>query len=193
MTPEKYPNPGIDLLGKTVFVEDVVRGDAFFYDGREVFLREATRAEYIDQDMIKYTYKNSFGAGVYQNPAISSIYEPGSIMKALTVAIGIDTGEIQAYDMYNDGGSVTIDQFTISNVSNRCLGYNSFAHALSFSCNVGMIRIVQKVGKALMYKYLEDFGFNEATGITLKGEIFTRMEPHEKWPTAKLLTTSYGL
>lgn len=56
-----------------------------------------------------------------------------------------------------------------------------------------MIRIVQKVGKALMYKYLEDFGFNEATGITLKGEIFTRMEPHEKWPTAKLLTTSYGL
>ena len=143
--------------------------------------------------MIKYIYKNSFGAGVYQNSAVSSIYEPGSIMKALTVAIGIDTWEIQAYDMYNDGGSVTIDSFTISNVSNRCLGYNSFAHALSFSCNVGMIRIVQRVGKALFYKYLEDFWFNELTGITLKWEIFTRMDPHEKWPMSKLLTSSYGL
>ena len=193
INPENYPNPTIDLLWKTVFVEDVVRGDPFFYDGREVFLRDATREEYGDPEKIKYTYKNSFGAGVYQNSAISSIYEPWSIMKALTVAIGIDSGEIQAYDMYNDGGSVTIDNFTISNVSNACLGYNSFAHALSYSCNVWMIRIVQRVGKALMYKYLEDFGFNEATGISLKGEIFTRMDPHEKWPTSKLLTTSYGL
>lgn len=193
VSPEKYPNPSYDLLGKTVYVEDVERGEKFIYDGREIYLREAKREEYGNPALKRYTYKNGVGAWVYQNSAISSIYEPGSIMKALTVAIGIDTGEIQPYSMYQDNGKVTIDQFTISNVSSACLGYNSFTHALSFSCNVGMIRIVQRLGKALFYKYLVDFWFNEPTGITLEGEVSTRIDPYEIWPISKLLTSSYGL
>lgn len=189
----EYPTPETDLLWKTVFVEDVERGDAFYYDGSEIFLREAEREEYLDYGKTKYIYKNEYGAWVYQNDAISSLYEPGSIMKAITVAVGIDTGEIKAYDMYNDVWKLTIDNFTIANVDDECLGYNSFTHALSFSCNVWMIRIVQKLGKALMYKYFMDFGFWAPTGITLDGEVFSKIDPYEKWPTSKLLTTSYGL
>lgn len=56
-----------------------------------------------------------------------------------------------------------------------------------------MIRIVQKVGKALLHSYLYDFGFGDLTGITLSGEVFSKIDPYEKWPTSKLLTTSYGL
>jgi len=189
----EYPNPETDLLGKTVFVEDVERGQWFIYNGSKIFLREAEREEYTDYSKTKYIYKNNFGAGVYQNDAISSLYEPWSIMKSITVATGIDTGEIKPYDMYTDQGKLTIDNFTISNVDKECLGYNSFLHALNFSCNVWMIRIVQKIGKALTYKYLMDFGFWEVTGITLDGEVSSKIDPYEKWPTSKLLTTSYGL
>jgi len=39
-----------------------VRGDAFIYDGKEIFLREADRSEYGENDITKYIYKNSFGA-----------------------------------------------------------------------------------------------------------------------------------
>jgi len=42
-------------------------------------------------------------------------------MKAITVSIGIDSGEIKRYDMYNDTGKLQIDNFTISNVSEECL------------------------------------------------------------------------
>jgi cell division protein FtsI/penicillin-binding protein 2 len=42
-------------------------------------------------------------------------------MKPLTVAIGLDTGEITTNSTYNDEGSVSIDQFTIKNVSKNCL------------------------------------------------------------------------
>ena len=189
----EYPTPETDLLGKTVFVEDVERGEPFYYDGSEIFLREAKREEYVDYQKTKYIYKNDFWAGVYKNDAISSLYEPGSIMKAITVAVGIDTGEIKSYTMYNDVWKLTIDNFTIANVDDECLWYHSFTHALSFSCNVGMIRIVQKVWKALLHKYLIDFWFGEATGITLDGEVSAKIDPYEKWPTSKLLTTSYGL
>jgi len=190
---EEYPNPETDLLWKTVFVEDPERGEAFLYDGEKIYLREATRDEYILEEIEKYTYKNEFWAGVYKNDAITSLYEPGSIMKALTVAIGIDSWEIQPFEMYNDVWKVTIDNFTISNVDSECLWYNSFTHALNFSCNVWMIRIVQRVGKALVHKYLHDFWFGEPTNITLQWEAFSQIDPYERWSTAKLLTTSYGL
>ncbi|QFR39381.1 penicillin-binding protein 2 [Candidatus Gracilibacteria bacterium 28_42_T64] len=189
----KYPDPKVDLLGFPVFVEDKENGDKFYYDSKEILLRRAVREELGENALVKYKYKNDFGPQVYKNDAISSLYEPGSIMKALTVAIGIDTGEINRYSMYMDKGELTIDSFTIKNVSDKCLGYHSFAHALNFSCNVGMIRIVQRIGKVLLHQYFTDFGFNELTGITLEGEVFSQVTPWEKWSRAKLFTSSYGL
>jgi len=105
----EYRNPAIDLLGKTILVEDSEQWDKYYYDSKEIYLREAKREELWDFTLEKYKYKNDFGAGVYRNDAISSLYEPGSIMKAITVAIGIDTGEINRYDMYQDNGSLRID------------------------------------------------------------------------------------
>lgn len=189
----EYPEPEFDLLWKTVFVEDFERGEKFIYDGSEIYLRLAEREEYVDYEKTKYIYKNDFWAWVYRNDAISSLYEPWSVMKAITVAIGIDTGEIKSYDFYNDIGSVTIDNFTISNVDKKCLWYNTFNHALAYSCNIGMIRIVQKVWKALVHKYFVDFWFAQSTGVTLDGEVSSKIDPYEKWPTSKLLTSSYGL
>lgn len=189
----EYEKPEYDLLGKTVYVEDNENGKKFIYDGKTIYLREAEREEYLDYSKDKYTYRNEFGAGVYKNDAISSLYEPGSIMKSITVAVWIDTGEIRAYDFYNDIWRVVIDGFPISNVDKKCLGYNTFSHALNFSCNIWMVRIVQRIGKALLHKYIYDFGFWDITGIPLSGEVYGKIDPYEKWPQSKLLTSSYGL
>jgi stage V sporulation protein D (sporulation-specific penicillin-binding protein) len=40
---------------------------------------------------------------------VSSLYEPGSVFKAITTAIGIDTGEIRPDDIYYDRGYVELD------------------------------------------------------------------------------------
>jgi cell division protein FtsI/penicillin-binding protein 2 len=189
----KYPNPPLDLLWVPVYVEDPSLGEEKFYDGKNIFLRLATKEEIADFTKVKYKYKNDFGDGVYTNDAVTGLYEPGSIMKAMTVAIGIDTGEIGRFDMYNDTGEVRIDNFTIKNVSNSCLGFNTFWNALNFSCNVGMIRIAQRVWKALFYQYLNDFWFGKPTGITLDGEASRPITPYEKWSRAQLFTSSYGL
>ncbi len=189
----EYPNPETDLLWKGVFIEDIERWEPFIYDGKQIYLSEATREDFVDYEKTKYIYKNEFWAGVYSNDAISGLYEPGSIMKTVTVAAGIDAWEIKPFDFYNDAWKLTIDNFTIRNVDDDCLGYNTFQNALNYSCNVWMIRIVQKLWKALVHKYFVDFWFGEATGITLDGEVSSKIEPYEKWSTAKLLTSSYGL
>ncbi len=59
--------------------------------------------------------------------------------------------------MYTDKGYVDIDQYTIKNVDHECTGYHSYLHALNWSCNVGMIDIVQKIGRSLFSKYINDF------------------------------------
>lgn len=189
----EYGDPKIDLRWMPVFVEDSQNGEKYLYDSEEILLRKATEEELWDIAQVKYKYKNNFWPLVYKNDAISSLYEPGSIMKAITVAIGIDTEEIGRYHMYMDRWEVTIDNFRIENDSDKCLWYHSFAHALNYSCNVWMIRIVQRVWKVLMHQYFHDFGFWSPTGITLNGEVFSQIRPWERWSVAQLLTSSYGL
>ncbi len=189
----KYPNPETDLLWKVILVEDIILWEEFFYDWKKVKLRIATREEIADPILVKYKYKNDFWAWVYQNDAISWLYEPWSIMKAFTVAIWLDSSEINRYDRYQDNMELTIDTFTIKNVWKQCAWFQSFNNALIFSCNVWMIRIVQKIWKALLYNYQQAFWFWEPTNITLDWEVFSVLPNYEKRSKAQLYTMSYWL
>lgn len=189
----QYPNPTIDLLWYPIYVEDSVNWEKFIYDNKEIYLREALREELWDMTLVKYKYKNGYWAQVYKNDAISSLYEPWSIMKAITVAIWLDTWEITENSMYKDDWKVSIWEFTIENVSKECLWYNTFLNALNFSCNIWMIRIVQRVWKVLMHEYYENFWFWEITKINLSWEISWKLSPWERWSTSQLLTSSYWL
>jgi len=159
---------------------------------KKISLRAATEAEIDNRAIPKYKYKNMFGPGTYEADPVSALYEPGSVFKAVTVAIAIDTGDIKPSDTYTDKGYAEIDQYKIKNVSNECIGLHTYAHALDWSCNVGMIDIVQKIGKSLFYKYINDFGFGQKSNITLEGETFRKIDPYEKWSRAKLFTMAFG-
>ncbi len=71
-------------------------------DGKNIQLRKATEFEINTRAIPKYKYKNLFGPGVYVNDIVGSLYEPGSVFKAITTAIGLDTGEINPTDVYYD-------------------------------------------------------------------------------------------
>jgi stage V sporulation protein D (sporulation-specific penicillin-binding protein) len=190
----KYPDPTIDLLWYPVFVEDTENGERFFYDNKELFLRKATREELWENLLVKYKYKNDYGPEVYKSDAISSLYEPGSIMKALVFAMWIDTWEIEANELYRDINELQVWTFTIKNLDTKnCWGLHSFSNALDFSCNVWMVRIVQRLGTLLVYNYFQKFGFDDVTGITLEWEVTGQMRDWEKWSKSQLYTSSYGL
>lgn len=187
----KYPNPNFDLLGIPLFVEDSEKWVSILVGKKKISLRAATEAEIDNRAIVKYKYKNMFGPWVYETDPVTALYEPGSVFKAITMAIGIDTGDIKPTDTYVDKGFVTIDQYKIKNVSNECIGLHTYSHALDWSCNVGMIDIVQKIGKSLFYKYINDFGFGRKTNITLEWEAFGRIDPYEKWARVKLFTMAF--
>lgn len=132
--------------------------------------RLATLSERVSPEEKKYLAKNIYGSQVFVDKNISVAFEPGSIFKAFTVAIGMDTDETSFEESYNDEGSVKVGAYNIKNASRICEGYNSFLHAFVHSCNVWMVRIVQRIWKYAFYNYLEKLGFGELTNIELAWE-----------------------
>lgn len=193
VTPDAYPHPSINLRWARVMAVDNRNWEEFFYNWEKVFLREALYEEFNDRSVQKYFFANRQWAWVYRNHTIQDIYEPGSIFKPILMAAWIDAWEIERYWMYQDDWFVRIDQFTIRNVDSRCLWYHSFNHSMNYSCNVWMIRIAQRLWRALYHRYLENFWFWQLTWITLDWEVSGRLDPYERWSTAQLLTSSYGL
>lgn len=106
----------------------------YLYTGGDY--RLATLSERVSPEEKKYLAKNIYGSQVFVDKNISVAFEPGSIFKAFTVAIGMDTDETSFEESYNDEGSVKVGAYNIKNASRICEGYNSFLHAFVHSCNV---------------------------------------------------------
>ncbi|MCK9467303.1 MAG: penicillin-binding protein 2 [Candidatus Absconditabacterales bacterium] len=153
----------------------------------------ATTTERTDLELKKYVTRNIFGPQVFVDKNISMAYEPGSIFKAFTMAIGLDTDEIRLYDFYNDPGEVKVGPYTIKNADNKnCMGDKSFMNAFAYSCNIGMVRIVQAVGKNNFYNYLNKLNFGQMTNIELAGEDPGSMDLVTVVSMARFLNNSFG-
>ena len=85
----------------------------------------------------------------------------------MSLGVALDTDSLGLYDYYYDPGKVQVGEFTISNIARACIGTHTYLHALEYSCNVGMIRLAQKLSKYVFYNYMERLGFGKMTGIEL--------------------------
>jgi cell division protein FtsI/penicillin-binding protein 2 len=68
----------------------------------------ASIAERQDITLEKYLPTNTYGSQVFVDKNISTPFEPGSIFKAFTMAIGLDIDEVRQYDYYQDDGEVKV-------------------------------------------------------------------------------------
>jgi len=152
----------------------------------------ATTTERVDWDLKKYVTRNIYGSQVFIDKNVSMAYEPGSIFKAFTVAIWLDTDEIRLYDFYNDPWEVKVWPYTIKNADNKnCMWDNSFMNAFVYSCNIWMVRIVQAVWKNNFYNYLNKLNFGQLTNIELAWEDPWSMDLVSTVSLARYLNNSF--
>ena len=106
---------------------------------------------------------------VYFNPALYCGYEPGSTMKAVTMAAALDQGLITPNTMIDDPGYLRFDDTAIQPVWNwrdQAYGQETMTQVLEHSANVGAAWVAyDKLGPDRYYPYLARFGFAQATGI----------------------------
>ncbi|TXH02122.1 MAG: penicillin-binding protein 2 [Candidatus Moraniibacteriota bacterium] len=106
----------------------------------------------------------------FMNQAISIPYEPGSIMKPITMALGIDAGKVAPTTEYVDTGSVSEAGYTIKNAEGKVYGRSSMTKVLEESINTGMIFIERLLGNEGFRDGLKRFGFGTKTGVRLPAE-----------------------
>ncbi len=133
-------------------------------------IKIATYDQRKDPKYKKYIFKNLLGPQVFVDKNISFPYEPWSVFKTFTLAIWLDSDSISLYEYYYDKWFVKVWPYKIKNVAKECLWTHTFLYALERSCNVWMIRIVQKIWKFVFYNYLERLWFGEKTWIQLAWE-----------------------
>jgi len=137
-------------------------------------------------------YKNNIGVGSYVNRNVQEVYEPGSVMKPITMAIAIDQGEVSPLDIYNDTGAVKVDVFTIKNALNQYYGKVTMVGCMDFSINTCMTSVSKKLGRKLFHAALDQFGFGKITGIELDNEQPGDLKPWREWNPALVMTMAFG-
>lgn len=128
----------------------------------------------------------------FSNPNVSNIYEMGSIMKALTIAAGLDSGAITPESTFNDLGYVSADGARITNVYKGARGITKIQGILNHSMNTGVSWIVEQMGKRKFAEYLYNFGLNEKTNIKLPNEASGLLTNLESPRTLEYYTASFG-
>ncbi len=107
----------------------------------------------------------------FGNPLVEHRYEFGSIVKALTMASGIDSGAVTPSTTYNDTGCITVNTKPICNFDKKARGVVPMQEVLSQSLNVGSAFIAMQIGHERFRAYFKKLGMGEETGIDMPSEI----------------------
>ena len=103
------------------------------------------------------------------NYAIKS-YEPGSVVKVLTMAAALDAGVVETDTEFIDEGKIEIGGVTIKNWNERAWGPQNMTSCLQNSLNVCLAWVATQLESEQFYNYFQDFGLGQMTGIELSGE-----------------------
>jgi cell division protein FtsI/penicillin-binding protein 2 len=120
---------------------------------------------------------NAYGAAEpdrFVSPAASRQYEPGSVMKAFTVAAALDAGAISVKDTVYDDNNLQVGGVRIQNADRYWFpgghGPLTAGDVLALSNNVGAAKIGLTLGGERLFEAFRRFGFGAPTGIDIAGE-----------------------
>ncbi len=137
---------------------------------------------------------NSYSPEKYKylkNPAISSIFEPGSTFKPIVAAALLEENLVTLEDrFYCEEGVYLFNGLPIRDHERE--NWLTFVQVLEKSSNIGMAKAGQLLGKDKLYQCARDFGFGNFTGIRLPGETPGILKNPKDWSEISLSRLSFG-
>jgi cell division protein FtsI (penicillin-binding protein 3) len=125
-----------------------------------------------------------------RDPVLADTYEPGSVMKVVTLAGAIDQGKITPATSIYDPGYIDVGGVRLHDWNERNNGTVTMTNVLENSLNVGAVTAEQREGQDAFLHYLDAFGIGRPSGVDVSGETVARLR--SSWRPSELATASYG-
>ncbi|MBI3552983.1 MAG: penicillin-binding protein 2 [Elusimicrobia bacterium] len=127
-----------------------------------------------------------------RNPIVQDTFEPGSTFKLVTAAAALEEGAVGAGETFDcENGSYEVAP-GVSIHDHEPSGALTLQGILERSSNIGIAKVVERVGALRFYRYSRAFGFANKTGIALPGETSGEMKPLSDMTKVALAAASYG-
>lgn len=129
--------------------------------------------------------------GRSRNRAITDTFEPGSTMKPIAVAIGLESGKFRPETQLDTApGIYKIGPATIHDTHNY--GVLTVAGVVQKSSNVGATKIILSLEPSYIWNKLSQMGFGSLTRVEFPGEVSGRLRNYKTWRPIEQATMSYG-
>lgn len=124
--------------------------------------------------------RSEVAPAVLRNRSVADVYEPGSTLKAITIAAAIEEGVVTSKTLIDTPSAVTVGEFEYEDHGSNP-EQMTVEDILLRSSNVGTIEIQKRLGNELHYKYLTAFGLGQPSGIDVASEQHGTLDPTAIW------------
>ncbi|MCW2544172.1 MAG: peptidoglycan synthetase FtsI, partial [Frankiales bacterium] len=104
------------------------------------------------------------------NPAISDVYEPGSVNKVITAAAALQEGIVTPQTVIEIPPTYKVSNKVLHDAEKHGVEHLTFAGVLAKSSNIGTVKVAQQLGPQRLYDMMRSFGFGSRSGLGLPGE-----------------------
>lgn len=130
-------------------------------------------------------------ADARRNRAVTDVIEPGSTMKPVTVAAGLEAGVITPATTF-DTNPGWMPNGRYRTTDHRNYGVLDTTGVIRKSSNVGAAKIVHRLDSGYFYEYLHRLGYGESTGSGFPGESPGVLLEPARWSGTTKQGMSYG-
>ena len=126
-----------------------------------------------------------------RNRALTDVFEPGSTVKPFVVASALEAGLINPRTPVNTApGFLAVGSNRVKDIHNY--GVLDATGVITKSSNVGVVKIAQRMDRAVLWQVYGQLGFGRATNVQFPGER-TGFLPHfEGWSRFEHATLAFG-
>lgn len=131
-------------------------------------------------------------ASMFKDNVVGYDYEPGSVMKVVTLSGAMNNGAITPSTIINDPGYVNQGGYRIYDWDRRNHGNIDYTYVLEHSLNVGAMKAMLAEGHTAFYNNLQAFGLTKPSGIDVGGEACLLPPAAAQMSDSQYATTSFG-
>ena len=188
----------IDIDTQRVAEEEIVKAvKEYKAESGSVMVTDPRSGEVIaacSTPILDITDRGSMEVGSESLKLVTDSYEPGSIFKVLTAAIGIEDGVATQYTSAYVPETILVGADYVHDDDDRSVGMDmTLTEILRRSSNVGMAQFAQDVlGADRFAEGIEGFGIGHATGIDFPGEVNGMVTQREYYDGSSLGSMSFG-